>query len=87
MKQALEAFKFSNISVDDYGSTTRVSADVLCLYIALCYKHLHLQYKLYLCGIHFAYLRTGVQCPLIEHDNSGVRIFMLLNVFNEYRFK
>ena len=46
MKQALEAFKFSNISVDEYGSTTRVSADVL--YIALSYKHLHLQYKLYL---------------------------------------
>ena len=48
MKQALEAFKFSNISVDEYGSTTRVSADVLCLYIAISYKHLHLQYKLYL---------------------------------------
>ena len=24
--------------------------------------------KLYLCGIHFAYLRTGVQCLLIDHD-------------------
>ena len=33
----------------------------------------------YLCGNHFAYLRTGVQCPLIEHDNSGVRIIMMLN--------
>ena len=76
--QALEAIKFSNISVDEqsaieYGSTTRVSADVVCLYFALCYKHLRLQYntiKLYLCGIYFAYLPTGVQCPLIEHNNS-----------------
>ena len=32
----------------------------------VCYKHLHLQYKLYLCGIHFAYFRTGVQRPLIR---------------------
>ena len=46
MKQALEVFKFSNISVDEYESTTRTSAEVLCLYIAICYKHL--QYKLYL---------------------------------------
>ena len=81
MKQALEAFEFSNISVNEYGSTTRVSADVKCLYIAICYKHLHLQYKFYL---HFAYLQTGLQCPLIEHDNSGVRIIMLLNVLNVY---
>ena len=29
--EALEAFKFSNISVDNYGSTTRTSADVKCL--------------------------------------------------------
>ena len=77
MKQALEAFKFSNISVDEYGSTTRVSADVLCLYIALSYKHLHLQYKLYL---HFAYLRTGYSVP----DNSGLHIFMLLYVLYVY---
>ena len=34
-----------------------------------------------------AYLRTGVQCPLIEHDNSGARIVMLVNVLNVYRFK
>ena len=27
----LRSFKFSDISVDVYGSTTRVSADVLCL--------------------------------------------------------
>ena len=33
-----------------------------------------------------AYLRTGEQCPLIEHVNSGVRIIMLLNVLNVYRF-
>ena len=46
MKQALEAFKLSVISVYEYRSTTRVSADVLCLYIALCFKHLHLPYKL-----------------------------------------
>ena len=53
----------------------------------VCYKHLHLHYKLDLCGIHFAYLRTAVQYPLIEHDNSGVRIILLLNVFNVYMFK
>ena len=63
MKQALEAFNISNISVDNYWSTTRVSADVLCFYKALSYKHLHSQYKLW---------NTGVPCPLIEHDNSGV---------------
>ena len=55
--------------------------------VCVCYKHLHLDYKLDLCGIHFAYLRTGVQCPLIEHDSSGVRIIILLNMFNVYRFK
>ena len=27
----------------------------------------------------FAYLRTGVPCPLIEHDNSSVWIITLLN--------
>ena len=72
VKHALEAFKYSNISVDDkagteYGSTTRVSVVVLCLYIAICYKHLHLQYntiKLNLCGIHITYLRTGVTVSL-----------------------
>ena len=53
----------------------------------VCYKHLHLQYKLYLCGIHFAYFRTGVQRPLIENDNSGVRIIMLLKVLNVNMFK
>ena len=60
----------------------RVSEDVLCLYIAHCYKNLHLRYttiKLYLCGIRFAYLRSGVPCPLIEHANSSVRINTLLN--------
>ena len=72
MKQALEAFKFSNISVNGYGSTTRMSADVLCLYIAL--------YNISC----IAYLRTAM-CT-IEHDNSGVRIIMLLIVLNVYRF-
>ena len=72
MKQVLEAFKFSNISVNRYGSGFHQM--FFCFYIALCYKHLHLQYKLYLCGIDFACLRTGVQCPVIEHDNSGVRM-------------
>ena len=80
MKQVLEAFKFSNISVDEYGSGCQQMFFV-------CYKHLHLQYKLYLCGLHFAYLRTGVQCPFIKHDDFGVRIIMLLNVLNVYRFK
>lgn len=59
-----------------------LSEDVLCLYIAHCYKTLHLKYttiKLYLCGIRFAYLRTGVSCPLIGHDDSSVRIKTLLN--------
>ena len=45
MEHALDAFKLSNISVDEqwgteYRSTTSVSADPLCLY-----KHLHLQYN------------------------------------------
>ena len=45
MEQAFEAFKLSNISVDElcgteYRSTTSVSADALSLY-----KHLHLQYN------------------------------------------
>ena len=85
MKQVLEAFKFSNISVDEYGSGCQQM--FFCLYVAICYKHLHLQFKLYLCGIHFAYLRTGVQCPFIEHDNFGLRIILLLNVLNVHRFK
>ena len=34
---------------------------------------------MYLCGIRFAYLRTGVPCPLNEHDNSSVQIITLLN--------
>ena len=59
MKQALEAFKFSNISADEYGSSTRASAEVLYLYIAICYKHLHLQCKLYIYGIHRGYLLFG----------------------------
>ena len=85
MKQALEAFKFSNISVDEYGSTTRESADVLCLYINIFIYNISIY--MYLCGINFADLRTGVQCPLIEHDNnSGVQIIMLLNELNVYRF-
>ena len=38
--------------------------------------------KLSLCGIHVSYLLIGAQCLLIEHDNSRVRIIMLLNVLN-----
>ena len=34
---------------------------------------------MYLCGICFAYLRTGVPCPLIDYDNSSVQIITLLN--------
>ena len=49
--------------------------------VRVCYKHLHLQKKLYLSEIHFAYLRTGVQY------NSAVRITTLLNVSNVFRFK
>ena len=42
------------------------------LYIAHCYKNLRLKYttiKLYLCGIHFAYMKDGVSCPLTQSDN------------------
>ena len=59
-----------------------VSEAVLCLYIAHCFKTSQLRYttiKLYLSGIRFAYLRTGVPCPLIEFENSSVRILTLLN--------
>ena len=93
MEQALEAFKLSNISFGEqsgteYGSTTRVSSGVLFLYIAfVTFTFINHTSKLYLCGIHFSYSGTGVQCPLIEHDYSGVRIIMLLNVLNVYRFK
>ena len=89
MEQALEAFKLSNISFGEqsgteYGSTTRVSS-VLCLYIAfVTFTFINHTFKLYLCGIHFSYSGTGEQCPLIEHDYSGVRIIMLLNVLNVY---
>ena len=51
----------------------------------VCISPFVIQYKLYLCGIDFAYLRTGVQRPNIEHNNSSVRTIMLLNVL--YRFK
>ena len=80
MKRALEAFKFFNLSVDEYGSSTRVSADVLCLYKALSYKHLHLQYKFYLCGM---------QVYSVPYLNMTIPVYgcMLFNVLNVYRFK
>ena len=66
MEQALQAFKFSNISVDEKGSTTRVSADVLCLYIALSYIHFHVQYKLYLVEytLHYEQVTASVTIPV-----------------------
>ena len=65
MKQALEALKLSNISVGEqsgteYGSTTRVSADVC--------KHLHLQYYQVVFMWNTLCILTGVQYLLIEHD-------------------
>ena len=88
--RTMSAYQISNISVDEQYITqhkdpfSEVSEDVLCLYIAHCFKTLQLRYtttciKLYLCGKRFAYLRTGVPCPLIEFENSSVRILTLLN--------
>lgn len=60
-----------------------VKEEVFLLYIAHCYKTLKIKYstiKLYLCGIRFEYLKTGVCCPLIASDKSGSsRITALLN--------
>ena len=80
--RSFQTFLLMNNLAQHMDPLPRVSEDVLCLYIAHCYKNLHLHYttiKLYLCGIRFAYLQSGVPCPLIEHANSSVRITTLLN--------
>ena len=80
--RSFKTFVLMNNLAQHMDPLSIVSEDVLCLYIAHCYKTLHLRnttIKLYLCGIRFAYLRTGVPCPLLGHDNSSVRIMTLLN--------
>lgn len=83
---ALNSFKtflLLNNLATNMDKLPAVSEDVLLLYIAHCYKTLQLKYttiKMYLCGIRFWYLRTGVTCPLIRTDmSSSLRITALLN--------
>ena len=80
--RSFQTFLLMNNITQHIDPLPGVSEDVLCLYIAHCFKTLQLRYttiKLYLCGIRFAYLRTGVQCPLIGFETSSVRISALLN--------
>ena len=80
--RSFQQFLLMNNLAQHMDPLPRVSEDVVCLYIAHCYQTLHLRHttiKLYLCGIRFEYLRAGVPCPLIAHDDSSVRINTLLN--------
>ena len=74
---SFKTFVLMNNPVQHMDPLPRVSEDILCLYIAYCYKTFYLCYttiKLYLCGIRFC-----LPCPLLRHDTSSVRIMTLLN--------
>ena len=53
----------------------------------VCIKPFLINIYIYNISCIYVEYRCTVQCPLIKHDNSGVRIIMLLNVLNVYRFK
>lgn len=67
----------------DVRTLPEVTEDVFILYIAYCFDTLHIKHttiKLYLIGVRFEYMKTGLKCPLINMDqSSGVRIHAFLN--------
>ena len=75
-------FLLLNNFINSSQTLPEVSEDIFLLYIAYCYKTLcikHSTIRLYLSGIRFEYLKTGVNCPLIGNDFANSRITTLLN--------
>lgn len=80
--RTFQTFLLMNNLVQTTDPLPHVSEDIFLLYIAHCFKTLQLQYstiKLYLCGLRFAYIKTGIPCPLVRDNNSNLRIITLLN--------
>ena len=82
----LRAFK-ACLLLNNLGHNTDIlpelSENIFLLFIAHCYKTQKLRFttiKLYLCGVRFAYLKTGVSCPLFrtDTDSYSLRITALI---------
>lgn len=75
-------FLLLNNIINSVQTLPEVSEDIFLLYIAYCYKTLHIKHstiRLYLSGIRFEYLKRGINCPLIRNDFANSRITTQLN--------
>lgn len=84
-KTAVKSFK-TFMLLNNFTSSVQtlpiVSENVLLLYIAYCHKTLQIKHstiKLYLSGIRFEYLKSGITCPLLGTDLARLRISTFLN--------